>query len=78
MLIEGDKFINGRTRLNPLDLFQFRPQDRSMKATRAGFFTVAVITPWNKLSAVVVMAPSLDSFKARLDDAYGTIFPELP
>ncbi len=39
------------------------------KAARAGFFTVAVITPWNKLSAVFVMAPSLDSFKARLDDA---------
>ncbi len=48
------------------------------KAARAGFCTVAVITTWNKLSAVVVMAPSVDSFKARLDDAWSTVFPELP
>ncbi len=90
MLIEVYKIMNGGTRLNPLDLFQFRPQDRSMrghpltlvkstatKAARAGFFTVAVITPWNKLSAEVVMAPRLDSFRARLDDAWSTVFPEL-
>ncbi len=48
------------------------------KAARASFFKVAVITQWNKLSAVVVMAPSLDSFKARLDNAWSTVFPELP
>ncbi len=91
ILIEVYKIINGGTRLNPLDSFQFRLQDRSVrghpltcvkptatKAARAGFFTVTVITPWNKLSVEVVMAPSLDSFKARLDDAWSTVFPELP
>ncbi len=31
MLIEDLKTINGLTRLNPLDLFQFRPHGRSMR-----------------------------------------------
>ncbi len=59
---------------HPLTLFK----PTATKAARAGFFTVAVITPWNALSTEVVMAPSLDSFKARLDDAWSTVFPGLP
>ncbi len=82
MLIEVSKILNGLMRLNPLDSFQFRPHVRSMrghpltlvkrtatKAARAGSFTVAVITPWGTLSPEAVMAPSLDSFKAHIDDA---------
>ncbi len=57
----------------PLTLVKTTPT----KAALAGFFTIAMITPWNKFSAVVVMAPNLDFFKAHLDDAWSTILPEL-
>ncbi len=86
MLIKVFMIIKGLTRLRPLDLFQFRPHGRSMrghpltqvkpsakKAARAGFLTVTVITPWNKVPSWVVMAPNLDSFEAHLDDALRTL-----
>ena len=34
---------------------------------RLSFFTQRVVNRWNSLPSIVVMAPSLDSFKTRLD-----------
>ncbi|KFR04133.1 hypothetical protein N306_00685, partial [Opisthocomus hoazin] len=36
---------------------------------RKKFFTVRVVKHWNGLSRVAVEAPSLETFKARLDRA---------
>ena len=36
-------------------------------------FTVRVVRHWNRLPRVVVDAPSLETFKARLDKALGNL-----
>ena len=36
-------------------------------------FTVRVVRCWNKLPSDVVDAPSLETFKARLDQALGNL-----
>ena len=40
---------------------------------RGKFFTMKVVRCWNRLSRVVVDAPSLEVFKARLDGALGSL-----
>ncbi|GAB0208912.1 mitochondrial enolase superfamily member 1 [Grus japonensis] len=40
---------------------------------RKKFFTVSVVRHWNRLPREVVEAPSLEVFKARLDDALGNV-----
>ncbi|GAB0208266.1 hypothetical protein GRJ2_003292300 [Grus japonensis] len=40
---------------------------------RKKFFTVRVVRYWNRLSKEVVDAPSLEVFKARLDEALGNV-----
>ncbi|KFQ10141.1 hypothetical protein N330_11995, partial [Leptosomus discolor] len=40
---------------------------------RKKFFTVRVVRHWNKLSREVVDAPSLATFKARLDGALSNL-----
>ena len=40
---------------------------------RRKFFTQRVVTHWNKLPKVIVDAPSLEAFKARLDVALGSL-----
>ena len=39
-------------------------------STRQNFFTYRVVSPWNHLPSKVVNAPSLNSFKSRLDSAW--------
>ena len=37
------------------------------------YFTVRVVSHWNKLPRDVVDAPSLETFKVRLDKALGNL-----
>ncbi|KFV11410.1 hypothetical protein N340_09751, partial [Tauraco erythrolophus] len=40
---------------------------------RKKFFTQRVVRHWNRLPREVVDAPSLEAFKARLDEALGNL-----
>ncbi|KFV74773.1 hypothetical protein N307_08491, partial [Dryobates pubescens] len=40
---------------------------------RKKFFTVRVVRHWNRLPREVVDAPSLEVFKARVDEALNTL-----
>ncbi|KFR10445.1 hypothetical protein N306_14325, partial [Opisthocomus hoazin] len=46
---------------------RFRPDIRKK------FFTVRVVKHWNRLSREIVEAPSLETFKARLDGALSNL-----
>ncbi|KFV15529.1 hypothetical protein N339_10798, partial [Pterocles gutturalis] len=41
--------------------------------SRKKFFTVRVVRHWNRLPREVVGAPSLEMFKARLDEALSNL-----
>ena len=41
---------------------------------RKKFFTVRVVRHWNRFPREVVVAPSLEAFKARLDGALSNLF----
>ncbi|KFV06301.1 hypothetical protein N340_14078, partial [Tauraco erythrolophus] len=40
---------------------------------RKKFFTLKVVWAWNRLPRKIVDAPSLEVFKARLDEALGNL-----
>ncbi|KFO73483.1 hypothetical protein N303_04920, partial [Cuculus canorus] len=40
---------------------------------RKNFFTMRVVRHWSRLSTEVVVAPSLEVLKARLDGALGSL-----
>ncbi|KFP16790.1 hypothetical protein Z169_05460, partial [Egretta garzetta] len=40
---------------------------------RKKFFTMRVVKHWNRLPREVVVAPSLETFKARLDGALSSL-----
>ncbi len=53
----------GNTRGNSLKLLKKRHE----KAVRKNFFTYRVVNPWNKLPDEVVLAPTINTLKNRLD-----------
>ena len=52
------------------------------KEIRKNFLSVRVISPWNGLPEQIVTAPTLNTFKNRLDRFIGdkqyTVFPDTP
>jgi len=70
---EGSKLFervdNSRTRWNDLKL----KEGRFRLDVRGKFFTRRVVRCWNSLPREVVDAPSLEVFKARLDEALGNL-----
>jgi len=48
-------------------------EGRFRLATRKRFFTMRVVKHWNGLPTEVVEAPSLETFKARLDGALSNL-----
>ena len=58
-----------RTRGNSFKL----QEDRFRQGTRKKFFTLSVARQWHRLPREAVAAPSLETFKARLDGALSNL-----
>ena len=79
-LIEVYKILNGHTRIDPAAFWEVRPNARNGarlvkelatggKRQRQGFFSYRVVQKWNLLPAGIKTAPTLNSFKNRLDES---------
>ena len=76
-LIEVFKILKGLTNINPAEFWEVRearngarlvkPLAENGRKQRHGFFSYRVIQKWNLLPVKVRQAPSLDSFKTRID-----------
>ena len=77
-LIEVFRILNGMTRLDPSAFWEVRQARNGArlvkelatngKRQRQNFFSYRVVQKWNLLSVNLKTAPSLDSFKNRLDE----------
>ena len=81
-MIQMYKIINGMVRMDPKELFTPIPssntrghkqrvlRQRSLKAARAKSFSQRTIMNWNCLPRTVIEAPSVNTFKNRIDEAW--------
>ena len=88
-LIEVFRILQGESNGSNSQMFQpcalpvTRGHERKLQKPRARLdlrkfgFSHRVIDPWNRLPNEVVCAPSLETFKARLDAAWEDVFPAL-
>ena len=77
-LIEVYKILNGHTRIDPAAFWEVRPARNGARLVkelatngrrqRQKFFSYRVVQKWNLLPADIKMAPSLNSFKNRVDE----------
>ena len=77
-LIEVYKILKGLTRIEPTEFWEVRESRNGARLVkelatngrrrRQNFFSYRVIQKWNLLPTAIKMAPSLDSFKNRLDE----------
>ena len=77
-LIEVFKILKGHTRLDPTEFWEVRDARNGVRLVkelapngrrqRQSFFSYRVIQKWNLLPIQIKTAPSLNSFKNRLDD----------
>ena len=77
-LIEVYKILKGLTRINPEEFWEVRDARNGVrlvkelasngKKQRMGFFSYRVIQKWNLLPMEIKTAPSLESFKNRIDE----------
>ena len=76
-MIEVYKILKGLTRIDPTEFWEVREARNGVRLVkelaangrrqRKNFFSYRVIQKWNLLPAEIRTAPSLDSFKNRLD-----------
>ena len=77
-LIEVYKILNGQTKIDPAAFWEVRPARGGVRLVkelatngrrqRQSFFSYRVVQRWNLLPALIKTAPSLNSFKNRLDE----------
>ena len=77
-LIEVFKILKGLTRINPAEFWEVREARNGArlvkelatngKKQRQNSFSYRVVQKWNLLPTEIKMAPSLTSFKNRLDE----------
>ena len=77
-LIEVFKILKGHTRIDPTEFWEVRDARNGVRLVkelapngrrqRQSFFSYRVIQKWNLLPIQIKTAPSLNSFKNRLDD----------
>ena len=87
-LIETFKILKGKTTLGRAQFFHMAPsvgtrghplkllKPHARLNARAKFFAVRVVGMWNSLPEEIVNAPSVDSFKKRLDQNWEQLFPD--
>ena len=78
-MIEVYKILKGHTRIDPAFFWEVRDARNGIRLVkelavggrkpRQDFFSYRVIQRWNLLPVKIKTAPSLDSFKSRLDDS---------
>jgi ribonuclease P/MRP protein subunit RPP40 len=88
-LMEVYKMLNGLSGVPPGALLELR-EGRELRGhskmlrkkhcrleIRKGYFSHRVVNPWNSLSSEVIDAPTLETFKRKLDERWVSCFPDI-
>ena len=69
--VDYTKFFTFNERVSRGHSLKLRVPDHWRTQTRANFFSIRVIKPWNLLPQQVVEAPNVSTFKSRYDRYIG-------